>query len=91
MHPLGKKYRLIAVLDLCDFRLRTNILVFTLCTVFKAVGSDYALRSAFGCRKLIREMLHGPEVWICRLQFNSCISLCAGRKEQLSGVQCGPY
>lgn len=21
-------------------------------------------------------MLHGPEVWICRLQLNSCISLC---------------
>lgn len=44
--------------------------------VFTAVDSDSELRSAFGCRKLIREMLHGPEVWICRLLFNSCISLC---------------
>lgn len=49
---------------------------FLLCPVFTAVGSDYALRSASECRKLIREMLHGPEVWICRLQFNSCTSLC---------------
>lgn len=71
-----KKYRLIVVWDLCNFSLITNTFCFSSECSFYSSRFRFWLRSAFGCRKLIREVLHGPEVWIYRLQFNSCISLC---------------
>lgn len=75
MYLWGKKIQIDSGLGFVQLQFDNKYFVFFLC-LFTAAGSDSELRSAFGCRKLIREMLHGPEVWICRLLFNSCISLC---------------